>query len=317
MLMENSYPKKVALDIFKIRFGMMLINDGIREGKFKIPIHLAFGHEAIATAVKIIMKEEDQLVLSHRNIHYNLAKAGSLNAEIEEYLLKKRGLAKGHLGSMNLANEKEGIVYTSSILGNNMGVAAGLALGWKVKGSDGVVMVITGDGGIEEGAFHEGLLFLKSNCLSSMVIVENNGWSLATRISERRCDIDLEKYSAAFDIKYEKLEGNDVYEYIEKLQKLRNFALENSTPVCVEVAIATLGSWQMKTEEYPDGKFINYHAELAPIVYSAEWPILDSSEQDPVFVLQKYFTENDLKVMARQALHHLEDDINDLYWFHK
>ncbi|MFC1917405.1 thiamine pyrophosphate-dependent enzyme [Chloroflexota bacterium] len=311
--MENSYHKKIAADILRIRFGMMMVNDGIRASKFKIPIHLAFGHEAIAVAVKAIANEEDQLILSHRNIHYNLAKTESLKAEIDEYSLKKCGLAKGQLGSMNLVNEKEGIVYTSSILGNNLSVAAGLALGKKVKNSNGVVIVISGDGSMEEGAFHEGLLFLKSNYLSSIIIVENNEWSLATRISERRCNIDIEKYTSAFDIKYEKLKGNDVYEYIEKLHRLRNYAIENKTPLCVEAEVTTLGDWRMKTEEYPEGKFINYHAGLAPAVHLAEWPILDDSEKDPIFVLQKYFNENDLKEMAREVLQHLRNDANDLY----
>jgi TPP-dependent pyruvate/acetoin dehydrogenase alpha subunit len=310
--METSDYRKIASDVLRIRFGMMLVNEGIRENKFKIPIHLAFGHEAIAVAVKATMQEEDQLVLSHRNIHYNLAKADSLKVEMDEYLLKKSGLAGGQLGSMNLANEPAGIVYTSSILGNNISVAAGLALGKKVKDAGGVVIVISGDGSMEEGAFYEGLMFLKSNCLSSMVIVENNEWSLATRVSERRCDVDLEKYASAFGIKYEKLNGNDVFEYVEKLRAIRDYALKNKAPVCVEVEMTTLGHWQMETEEYPGGKFINYHGGLAPTVHLTDWPILDDSTQDPIFVLPRYLNEAELKDMAREVLQRLKDEVSDL-----
>ena len=49
------------------------------------------------------------------------------------------------------------------------------------------------DGAIEEGSFYESLLFMKSLSLSNIVIVENNNWSLATQIHERRSKIDLEK----------------------------------------------------------------------------------------------------------------------------
>lgn len=46
-----------------------------------------------------------------------------------------------------------------------------------------------------------------SNDLSALVIVESNGWSLATRIQERRCGIDLTKIAESLCIKYEKLNG--------------------------------------------------------------------------------------------------------------
>ena len=162
---------KIAEEVLKVRYGQLIINEHYKNKAFKIPIHLALGHEAIAIAVKTVMQEDDCLALTHRNVHYNLAKTGLLKSEIDEYLLKEEGLASGRLGSMNLANEEEGVMYTSSILGNNLGVAAGLALASKVKG-DGLTIVITGDGAMEEGSFYETLLFLKSNNLSTIIIVD-------------------------------------------------------------------------------------------------------------------------------------------------
>ena len=310
--MKRVYDIEVATDVLCIRLGQMIINEMYKNGVFKIPIHLALGHEAIAVAVSGIMREEDLLVLSHRNVHYNLAQAESLRPEIDEYLLREDGLAKGQLGSMNLANEKKGIIYTSSILGNNLGVAAGLALGQKVKRSKGVVIVVTGDGAMEEGSFSESLLFLKSNNLSSIIIIENNGWSLATTISQRRYEINLENYMSAFGAKYERLESNDVYEYIEKLEQLREYALKHKTPVCVEVELTTLGYWWMKTDEYPDGKFINYHAGPSPSVNLTECGVIDNSEKDPVFVLKRHFDENTLKEMSVAVLKHLREDIKGI-----
>ena len=101
----------IARQILRVRLGQMLINEKYKRGRFKIPIHLAFGHEAIAVAVDAVMKKEDQLVLSHRNIHYNLARISSLRPVLDEYLLNKKGLAQGRLGSMNLANERKNIVH--------------------------------------------------------------------------------------------------------------------------------------------------------------------------------------------------------------
>lgn len=290
----------------------MIVNEKYKAGEFKIPIHLALGHEAIAVALDIIMEENDQLVLPHRNIHYNLARTKSLKPGLDEYLLKKEGSAQGRLGSMNLANEEKNIVYTSSILGNNFSVASGIALGQKVKDSKGIVVVVAGDGALEEGSFYESLVFLKSNNLNCLVIIENNGWSLATKIEERRCDIDFQKFTDSLDIKYEKLNGNNTYEYAEKLKAVRKYVLDNKVPAVIEVEITTLGSWYLKTEENPKGKFINYHFGPAPEVSLIKGPQIENTDTDPVYVLKKHFGDELIKKISQEILENLNKEINEV-----
>lgn len=302
---------EIAKGILRVRLSQMLINEKIKEGAFKIPIHLAMGHEAIAVATDVAMDENDQLVLSHRNIHYNLARTKSLKPEIDEYLLKKEGLSGGELGSMNLANEAKNIVYTSSILANNLSVAAGLALGKKVKKEEGIVIVETGDGAIEEGNFYESLEFSASHKLPVLIIIEDNGWSLATKTEERRSNIDIQKLSESFGVKYEKLSGNDVFEYIEKIENLKKYILNNSIPAVIEVELTTLGFWQMKTETDPVGRFINYHAGPAPEIKIENGFKIENSERDPVYVLEKYFEKDILENTAKDILNSLKKDIEE------
>ena len=120
--MTEKFNKKIAYDILRIRLGQIVINEEYKKGNFKIPIHLAFGHESIAVAISNIMENNDKLILSHRNIAYNLAREGSLKPILDEYFLKPTGLMKGQFGSMNLINPSKGVVYSSSILGNNFSV---------------------------------------------------------------------------------------------------------------------------------------------------------------------------------------------------
>ena len=61
---------------------------------------------------------------------------------MDEYYLKESGLARGHLGSMNLSNTKKNIVYSSSILGNNIPVSSGFALGNKLYNNSRVVLLL-------------------------------------------------------------------------------------------------------------------------------------------------------------------------------
>lgn len=305
----ESFEFDIAKNILRLRLSQMIVNEKYKAGQFKIPIHLAFGHETIAVAVDSAMHDNDKLVLSHRNIHYNLARICTLKEELEEYYLSDKGLANGRQGSMNLSNPARGISYSSSILGNNLAVGSGLALGEKVNKSGGVVFIVTGDGAIEEGSFYESLLFQKSNNLAVIMIIENNQWSLATKINERRAEINIKKKAYSLNAEYLKLKGNDPFQYIEKMKEARALASANLTSVYVEVEITTLGGWYVETKDNPKGRFINYHSGPAPKVNLMDWPVLDKSKKDPVYVLKEYFDENVLKKCAGELLSFLQEDI--------
>jgi len=310
--MADSKKIETAREILRLRFSQLIVNEKYKAGEFKIPIHLAMGHEAIAVAVDSMMSGNDKLVLSHRNIHYNLARSGKLKPVLDEYFLKKEGLAGAELGSMNLANEEKGIVYSSSILGNNLPVATGLALAEKVKRSGGLVTVVTGDGAMEEGTFYESLVFMKSNSLAVSVIVENNEWSMHTQIGERRTEIDLPKFTAALGVSYEKLEGNDVFNYIDRLGEAKNSILAGKSPMVLEVKITTLGGWYVEADGRKDGRFIHPHAGPLPETSIDEWPELENSADDPVFVLRENLSASELESLAREVFRKVKEEIGEL-----
>jgi len=300
---------KIIENVLWLRLAQILVNEKYKKGDFKIPIHLALGHESIAVAVNQSMVSKDSLILSHRNIHYNLARMGTIKEELDEYYLNDNGLAGGHLGSMNLSNPKKNIPYTSSILGNNISVATGYALGNKMKNNNAIVILITGDGAIEEGSLWESLLFMRSNDISVMIIVENNQWSLGTKIEERRCKINLDHLSNSLNIDYKALNGNDPFHYIKTLSEFRNKSIKNKCPVIIEVHLSTLGYWYMETQEYPTGKFINYHAGPAPEVELEEYPIIEPNIKDPLHVLEGYLSKEELIKISSEQLKILKSEL--------
>jgi len=310
MTPSENYTKKIAYDMLRIRLSQMMVNEKYKDGKFKIPIHLAFGHESIAVAINEIMEDEDKLILSHRNIAFNLTRLGCLKPIMDEYFLKSTGLFHGKGGSMNLRNPSRGIIYSSSILGNNFSVGVGVAMSQKIKQSNGITIVFGGDGAIEEGSFHESILMFKSLNLRGLLIIENNEWSMATKINERRCPIDLEKFTAAYGVKYVKLSGNNPFEYIKEIRKLRELSLKNQELICVEVMVTTFGAWIMKTPEYPDGKFINYHAGPAPTINLKSCPAtIKNNDEDPIFVLTKFLSETELNKISEKIHQELIDEL--------
>jgi TPP-dependent pyruvate/acetoin dehydrogenase alpha subunit len=300
---------ELAREVLRLRLSQMLVNELYRAKAFMVPIHLAMGHEAIAVGVAAALSPGDGLVLPHRNLHYNLAKANALRAIVDEFRLRPEGLARGTLGSMNLANPACGIAYSSSILGNNFGVAVGLGLALKLRAEGGMVCVVTGDGAMEEGAFHEALVFLAGHRIPALVVVENNGWSLASTIAERRGPIDLGALARALGANYVALKGNDVQDYRDALAAARAEAIAQSGPIVVEVGLDSLGAWRLKTPEFPDGKYINYHAGPAPEVEPQDWPVLAADSSDPVHVLLARFDEDRLRAEAATLLARLRAEL--------
>ena len=298
---KNKSYLDLAKKIIWLRLAQIIINDRYKMGEFNIPIHLALGHESIAVAIDAMIRDNDALFLTHRNIHYNLIRMGSVKEELDEYNLKESGLAKGKLGSMNLSNPEKNIIYSSSILGNNLAVGSGFALANKIKNQNSVVFIVTGDGAIEEGVFYESLLFLKSNKLPSVIIVENNDWSLGTRINERRANIDLNYLAKSLDIKYQLLKENDTLDYINKLSKIKSDVMITRSPFIVEVKLTTLGYWYMKNKNFPRGKFINYHAGPAPEIQlkGKEYPLIINNDSDPLFVLSQHIEMDKLIIFSK------------------
>lgn len=299
----------LAKEILRVRLSQLIINEKYKANVFKIPLHIALGHEAIAVALDSIMEEHDFLALSHRNMHYNLARTTSFKPILNEYLLKADGLAGAELGSMNLANPAKNILYTSSILGNNLIVATGIALGESVKGTGGLTIVVTGDGAIEEGSFYESLLFARSNDVPLLIIVENNNWSMHTAIHERRFSFDMAGFASALGADYALMEGNDVYDYSDRLSQIRKSVLANRAPFVLEVSLVTLGGWYV--DHGDKRRFIHPHAGPLPETVLSDWPELEASENDPIFVLKSHFADEELGSYATKIYAELKREIEE------
>ena len=268
----------LAEQVLQLRHWQHLLNEELKQQAFKIPVHLAFGHEAIAVAIGSAMTADDQLVLTHRNIAYNLARAGDLAPVREEFLGKSAGVGGGLLGSMNLANPGRGVAYASSILGNNLSVGCGLALAKNVLGAPGNVVALTGDGAMEEGPFYEALVFAKTQGLRVIIVIENNDQSMASTIAERRIPIAAAHLCAAVDIPFSHLSSNDVFEYAEHFAKLRDDMATRPGPRCVEVSLRAFYQHAGPTPGWPtDPKRIDIANGL----------LVAETDSDPVFVLRR------------------------------
>ena len=243
--------KKILNYAIKCRKFQISINNEIKNGKFNLPIHLAFGHEFVSSLVRANFNTgKDSLLLTHRNIHFTsiFSKFAKRNYN---FFKKKNFLKNKNYGSMNYSDDYSDIRYTSSILGNNLAVACGIAE--TIKNTKSLVVCVTGDGAIEEGAFYESLILAKSLNLKIIFVVENNNLSMATTIKERRCNINLKKIASSVNVDYFYFKRLNLIFNIKQYEAIVKKVRENSNPVICEFNVTTLGSIAT------DKKVLRYH----------------------------------------------------------
>lgn len=229
--------------------------------KSPYPIHLAFGHEKIASALSIVKDQNDKFCLTHRNIHFNIAlsKKDEIKKIIDETLVLKSGINHGKYGCMTMRNKNAGILYTSSILGNNISVGLGIA---STLTNDSICWIQVGDGSIEEGAFYEALHFAVSRKLRVIFLLEDNNWSLGTSIIERRYNFNIAKLAKSLNVSYILIPRNckDLF-FLAKFQIARLCCLEFSKPLILHIQTRTLG---VDDQSQHPRQYVSYHHGTLP-----------------------------------------------------
>jgi TPP-dependent pyruvate/acetoin dehydrogenase alpha subunit len=248
----NLFSEAESISLIRLRYFQHQLNEMLKEGQFpQIPIHLAFGHEAAAVGLDLTMAPDDMLCVSHRNAAYNLARSKSFESALNHYKMVARTDREAQMASMNLADDNTNIAYASSILGNNLAVAAGIAMNRKLIDRAGITFVATGDGAMEEGIFWETLIFVRSHALGLVIIVENNNYSMSSTIEQRRCPIDLSIICKGLDIKYLGADGASLPAVKAALANARSEASENNVAL-VELSLSTFCQHAGPTPGWPD-----------------------------------------------------------------
>ena len=285
---------KLHREVLLLRSYQHIVNELMKQQKLKISPHMAFGHEANAIGLKSVFKKNDSLILTHRNIAFNIGfDLKNLNKFINEFNLKKNGINDGKNGSMNIINPKKGIKYTSSILGNNFSIGVGISIYEKIiKKNKNFTYVVTGDGAMEEGTFAEVLIISKKFNTNLIIMVENNDFAMASTIKQRRNNITLKKLVNSYGGQYLKLNSRDVFDYHNKLKKFKSKIGKKGGPGVVEVFTTMYNRHAGATPGWPEDPMkVNLSDGLE----------IKHNKNDPVFVSTKILSENSVNKIRNLA----------------
>ena len=172
--------------------------------------HQYIGMEAIAVGACAAMREGDLLTSTHRGHGHSIARGLDLGRMMAEVLGRADGYCRGKGGSMHITDVSRGMLGADGIVGGGIPIAAGAALGMRLKGIECVVFCFFGDGASNQGSFHEALNFAAINKLAVLFICENNLWALSTPFKQTTAGGSVSKRAAAYGMPGERVDGNDV-----------------------------------------------------------------------------------------------------------
>src|SRR5919108_780042 len=187
--------------------------------KIKSPVHLSIGQEAVSVGVCEALRHDDVVFGTYRSHALYLAKGGDLKRMIAELYGKVTGCAKGKGGSMHLLDAARGVMGASAVVGTTIPQAVGYAYALKLQRKDSVVVSFFGDGGVDEGAFHESLNFAALKSLPVIFVCENNSYAIHTHQSRRHKFANICERARVYGIPAEQIGNNDVLRIHERVSE--------------------------------------------------------------------------------------------------
>lgn len=210
----KAMPTETLLDMYRRMVLIRKYEDYLHrlflQGQVPGTLHQCQGQEASAVGVCSALRVTDAMFSTHRPVGHFLAKGASLNAITAEIWGKGTGCAGGKGGQMHLVDMSVTSPPSNAIVGGNIPIATGMAIGFRMQGLDSVAVCFFGDGASNTGAFHEGLNFAAVKKAPVVFVCENNLYAASTSIRETVLVKDIAERAAAYGMPGVIVDGMDV-----------------------------------------------------------------------------------------------------------
>ena len=265
------YRRMVLIRRFEERVKFLFL-----EGTMPGTIHQSQGQEASAVGVCAALEEGDMITSTHRPHGHALARGLGVNEMMGELYGRTTGCCKGKGGSMHMGDISKGMVPAIAIVGAGVPVATGVALAFKMRKERRVAVCFTGDGAVNEGAFHEGVNMGAIWDLPVVYVVENNLYGASTLSTSVVKTKTIAERAAAYGIPGVQTDGNDVLKVYE------------TASAAVERARDGKGASLLELKTYR----ITGHSRRDPCLYQPEEERNRALKNEPVGRFGKHLLEN-------------------------
>ncbi len=210
------------------------LSKGIGTGELMCVYWPSRGQEAIAAAMGVCLRPDDQLVTTYRGLHDLIGKGVPLEEIYGEMMGRTVGASRGKGGTMHIANPAKGVMLSTGIVGAGPPVAVGLAMAARRRGLDRVTVVSFGDGATNTGSFHEAANMAALWSLPMVFVCQNNRYAEMTPTSDTMKLEHVAERAAGYGMPGVRVDGNDPLAVKSALDAALERARTGDGPTLVE-----------------------------------------------------------------------------------
>jgi 2-oxoisovalerate dehydrogenase E1 component len=266
--------RKLLTTALTIRRFEEAVRDLLQMGRLDGFVHLSIGHEAVATGVCAALRPDDTISSTHRGHGHLIAKGGDLERMFAELFGRETGYCHGRGGSMHIADLKLGILGANGIVGGGIPLAVGAAFAHQRQGTERVSVAFFGDGGVNQGAFHESLNLAAVWQLPAIFVCENNGYAASVPQVKHQRNPRIADRAIGYGMPGVTVDGNDALAVYEAAREAVERARSGGGPTLIEC------------KTYRHYAHAGLRADERPADEVASW-----RERDPVLSLARLYDE--------------------------
>jgi len=131
---------------------------------------------------------------------------------LAQYMARKTGATRGRDGNMHMGDMKYNLIAFVSMLGDNVPVAAGIGMSFKMQKQDRVAVCFFGDGATSRGDWHEGVNMAAVMKSPVVYVCNNNQYAYSTPLERQMAVENVADRAEAYGLPGEIVDGNNVVE---------------------------------------------------------------------------------------------------------
>lgn len=215
------------------RFEQVAI-DYNKSGEVLGNMHMYVGEEAVATGVCKALRREDYVSSTHRCDGHLIAKGADPRLMMAELMGRLEGLCGGRAGKMHQCAPEVGLMCANGIVGASESLATGHALYCSMYAPDRVAVAFFGDGGGNQGAFHENMNLAALWKLPVVFVCENNHYAISTNVKDSTAMGSFWQRAAGYGVPGVLVDGCDALAVYQVARKAVDRARRGEGPTLIE-----------------------------------------------------------------------------------
>ncbi|MGH2449498.1 MAG: pyruvate dehydrogenase (acetyl-transferring) E1 component subunit alpha [Chloroflexota bacterium] len=172
--------------------------------------HTNHGEEATVVGSIFPLQPTDWIISFYREHGHLLARGADPRRIMAELFGKQDGVSHGRGGSMHLFDAERRFLGGYGIVAGQMPLSIGVGWSAKYRKTDEVVLLLTGDGAMANGASHETLNMIGLYHLPVITVIVNNLYGMGTTVERSAANRQLWKRGEMYGMHGEAVDGMDV-----------------------------------------------------------------------------------------------------------